>query len=143
MATAPRHMLLGGSLLTTYQILTDYFKHHDEANMRPFFVDHMIVMMIMGTFTGFMALNSIKGAAVGWMVSTVFLGPATFWMGKVGLGYYDYNKPCNIFYENDTTPEEVERIRMIDEVEKLGHNMSLQPGYGLIHKGRSAHGYGF
>ena len=38
--------------------------------------------------------------------------------------------------------DEIERIRMMDEAEMLAENMSKVPGYGLIHKGRSSHGFG-
>ena len=39
---------------------------------------------------------------------------------------------ANIFYENDTTPEEVERFRHQDEVERLGIEMLATQNYGLI-----------
>ena len=140
MATAPRHCIYGGSLTLTYQILTEQLRHHDEANMRPQFIDHMVVTMLLGTFVGFVAMNSARGALQGLMVSTVLIGPGTYWMKKVGLGSYDCNRPANIYYQNDVTPEEVERIRMQDEAEALAWNMSIKPGYGLIHKGRSNYG---
>ena len=117
-------------------------RHHDEANLRPQFMDHMLATMLIGTVSGFLALNTLTGALQGLMVSTCAIGPGLYWVKQCGPGFMEHTGPANIFYTDDTTPEEVERIRMEDEVEMLAYNMSKQPGYGIIHKGRSAFGIG-
>jgi len=39
-------------------------------------------------------------------------------------------RPSNIFYENGTTTEEVERFRNQDEIEAMGLTMLCTPGFG-------------
>ena len=60
--TAPRHMMIGGSVFTGYDLLIEFMRHHDETNLRPMIIDHVIAMSILGTIGGFMAFNSIQGA---------------------------------------------------------------------------------
>ena len=99
--------------------------------------------MIIGTVAGFMATNTSMGALRGLLVSTFAIAPGTYWLKKQGaLALMGHHQPIDIFYENDVTPEEMERIRMMDEVENLATNMSRIPGYGIVHKGRSGHGLG-
>ena len=66
----------------------------------------------------------------------------SWWVKCQGLGNFSHAKVANIYYQDDVTPEEVERIRMQDEVEMLADKMESMPGYGLVHKGRSAFGTG-
>ena len=39
-AVAPRYAAMGGALFTSYRVLLDGFRHHDEANPRPMIFDH-------------------------------------------------------------------------------------------------------
>ena len=70
------------------------------------------------------------------------IGPSLYWAKNLGIGPVAHRGLPNIIYQDDVTPEEIEKIRMQDEVEMLAFNMSKQPGYGLVHKGRSGHGLG-
>ena len=135
-------MMFGASLFLSYDLITEFLRHHDETNLRPKFIDHMLAFMIIGTVTGFVGLNTFHGAFQGFLLSTFALGPITYWCKLMGMEQFGFYRPVNILYQDDITPEEVERIRMEDEVEIMAHNMSTKPGYGLIHKGRSAHGLG-
>ena len=57
-ATSFNPTLYAGSLALGYQLIIDFLRHHDEANMRPEVVDHMIAMTLLGTISGFMIGNT-------------------------------------------------------------------------------------
>ena len=62
MNVAPRHAALGGSAFLGYDLITEFLRHHDETNLRPKLLDHLLAMSILGTVGGFIASNSVKGA---------------------------------------------------------------------------------
>ena len=60
------------------------------------------------------------------------LAPTSWWLKLQGLKPGEGKKPVNIFYTNDTTPEEIERFQAQDMQEILTFNMSAKPGYGYF-----------
>ena len=42
-----------------------------------------------------------------------------------------------MFYENGVTPEEVERIQALDQLESVAYQMNTTPGYGYISRNQS------
>jgi len=77
--TAPRHMMTGGSIFLSYDILMEFMRHHDETNLRPKLVDHLIAMSIIGTFGGWIATNSIRGAFQGFLFIGLNFGFLSYW----------------------------------------------------------------
>lgn len=130
--TAPYHMAVGGSIFLGYDLIFDFLRHHDETNLRPQFVDHLIAMSILGTVGGFMATNTLKGAAQGFLFFGLNVGFLSYWALKMSRQPGGAAGPANIYYDADVTPEEKERFEMMDQVEILAHNMCAKPGYGLI-----------
>jgi len=40
--------------------------------------------------------------------------------------------PVHFYYDKSVTPEEKERIEMLDQVDILAHNLVSKPAYGLV-----------
>jgi len=58
-ATAPRHIMIGASVVVGYDLVIEFLRHHDELNQRPMIIDHLIAMSTIGTVGGWMATNTI------------------------------------------------------------------------------------
>ena len=67
-AVAPRHMAIGASLFLGYDLIIELFRHHDETNQRPMFVDHMIACGLIGMVGGYVYLNTIRGSLQGMLI---------------------------------------------------------------------------
>ena len=130
--TAPRHMAIGGSIFLGYDLIFDFMRHHDETNMRPMIVDHVLAMSIIGTVGGFMATNTIRGAFQGFLFFGLNLGFFTYWAMKMGRQPGSGQASAHIYYDTDVTKEEKERLEMQDQLEILTHNMLGKPAYGLV-----------
>lgn len=93
------------------------------------FFDHAIATTIIlstfGAFYGGMPRYIFTGA----FVSLLLVSPMSWWLYKHGK-FNSVNKQVNIFYENDLTREDIDRIRHIDMIESLADKMRGQPGYG-------------
>ena len=100
---------MGAGLVVSYHVICDYLRHHDEANSRPRFMDHMIATTTIGTFIGAMKLGSPFHVACASFFSFALIGPTSWWL-KLNFRINPVRSP-NIFYTNDCTPEEVERFR--------------------------------
>jgi len=104
-----KYALMGGSLFLSYQMIHDFLRHHDEANGRPMFFDHMIATTTIGTVLGGFYMKSPVGVFCSMFFSMVLVSPTMWWFkNKCKLNHV---RPANIFYENGTTAEEVERFR--------------------------------
>ena len=130
--TAPYHMAVGGSIVLGYDLIIEALRHHDETNLRPMIIDHLFAMSLLGTFGGWMATNSMRGAFQGFLFFGINIGFLSYWAMKVGLRPGAAGAPANIYYDADVTPEERERFEMLDQVEQLAFNLRANPGYGLI-----------
>lgn len=59
------------------------------------------------------------------------VAPMSWWFWKVGK-LNGNSKPSNIFYLNDVSKEEIERIQALDAIETLGMEMQSRPAYGYF-----------
>ena len=136
--TSPTHALFGGSVMLSYQLIREWLVHHDHTNLRPKFIDHLIATTIVGGIA-FMLFNNggLRNLASGCIFSFCTVAPMTWWLKMNGARPQAHlDRSPNVFYLNDTTPEEIERIRHQDMVESLAYQMNSQPGFGLV--GRDA-----
>ena len=101
--TAPRHMITGGSVFLGYDVLMEWMRHHDETNLRPKIVDHLITMSIIGSIGGFIATNSIRGAFQGFLFFGLNLGLLTYWAMSMGMRPGAGPATPSIFYEAGVT----------------------------------------
>lgn len=104
-----KYAMLGGSVMLGYQLIHDTLRHHDEANARPMFFDHMYATTIIGTSLGAFAFNTPFAVFCSGFFSMTMVTPALWWLKNAGR--MNPVRGGNIFYENGTTPEEVERFR--------------------------------
>jgi hypothetical protein len=118
--TAPTHGMAGGSLFLGYTLILEFLRHHDETNMRPKFIDHEIAMAIIGAGAA-MGMGSGCPWAIftGAIFSTLTAGPAIWWLQMQGNRPGQMNRPANIFYTAEATPEEIERFRHQDQTDML------------------------
>lgn len=116
-------MLIGGSLTLSYQLIFDYLRHHEESNNdRPLYFDHVKALTIIGAFSlgmyGAMPRFWFTGGFLGGMV----IAPMSWWLYKHGR-INGANRHSNIFYDNNVSQDEVDRIRHLDAIESLGSAM--------------------
>ncbi len=129
--TAPRHMMVGGSVFLAYDLIFDFLRHHDETNMRPKIIDHVFAMSCIGTVGGFMATNSIRGAFQGFLFVGLNLGFMSYWAMTMGNRPNAGQASALIYYDADVSKEEKERLEMQDQLDILTYNMMSKPAYGL------------
>jgi len=130
--TAPRHMLIGGSTFFGYDLIIYLMRHHDETNMRPMIVDHLIAMSTIGTIGGFVATNTLHGAFAGFLFFGINFGLLSYWGMTMGNKPLTGPAPVLMYYDDDVTKEEKERFEMQDQINILAHNMMSKPAYGLV-----------
>ena len=125
-------MAVGGSIFLGYSLVLEYLRHHDETNLRPKFLDHELACSLVGA----VAAASYFGGSPRHMVTGAIAGAITigwplwwFWNLQTKPGY---NKPAGVFYQNDATKDEIERITHQDQTEMLAAMMIQKPGYGMI-----------
>ena len=121
----------GGALTLSYQLIMDYFEHHETNKDRPRFFNHWFATTLISTGLGMFYKNPVTGAGTGFVFGLFLVGPMTWWLYKQGR-LNSSQSPANIFYENGVTAEEVERIRHLDAIEQLAFQMQSTPGYGYI-----------
>lgn len=78
--TAPRHMMIGGSIFLGYDLIREAFVHHDETNQRPKIIDHVAAMSIIGTIGGLMMTNTLRGALQGFLFVGLNIGFLSYWV---------------------------------------------------------------
>lgn len=96
------------------------------------FIDHFIASQLIGSVVGGFLGGLPKYIFIGWFVGAFLFSPMSWWFirhAKINSAV----RPTNVFYENNLSPEEIERIQAIDMIETLGSRMAAQPGYGYFH----------
>lgn len=116
-------VMIGAGIFSAYELLTRWFRHHDEATNRPRFYDHVAATVIITTVGSCFYYHHPAPIIANLWFSFALYAPITWWyktqcMDKNGIG-----KHSNIFYLDGTTPEEVERFRHQDMIESLGVTM--------------------
>ena len=129
--TAPTHMMYGGSAFLGYDLIIEFWRHHDEGNPRPMILDHLFATSVIGTVGGFLATNTIRGAFQGFLWFGLNVGFLSYWAMKMGMRPASAPGSVLMYYEQDVTKEERERFEMQDQIQILAHNMCTKPGYGL------------
>jgi len=97
------------------------------------FFDHTLALTIIGAGLGFFIGGLPRHAATGAVLAITTVAPMTWWM-KTHARLNAQHRSNNVFYLNDTTKEEVDRIRHEDAVEALGFEMRAVPGYGIYNQ---------
>jgi hypothetical protein len=124
-------MLIGASIAFSYQLIMDVIHHHNTYPDRPKFLDHLYACTIIGTGIGAFAGGMPRYWFMGAMIGTIFVFPMTWWLHKTS-GFNPKGRHLNIFYEDEVSKEEVERIQHLDALEGMTLIMQGKPGYGLI-----------
>ena len=106
-----KYAFMGAGLTLSYQLINDFLRHHDEANSRPVFFDHMIATTLIGTGTGALIFSSPFHVFCSGFFSMMLVAPFSFWVKNHKLAP---TRSANIFYENDCSAEEIERFRHQD-----------------------------
>ena len=118
--------------MLSYSIITEFFRSHEESHPRPRIIEHLIATCTIGFVGGCMATNTLRGGFQGFLFGGLNLGLLAWWFQNHTFRPGGGQGPANIAYDKDVTPEERERIEMMDQVQQLAHNMSIQPGYGIV-----------
>lgn len=132
-----RYFLLGGSALSGYHMLLWYMRHHDEANPRPAFIDHVIATTAVTTAGSLFVAPRPYYVGCTAFFSVVLIAPFAWWLKRKGTIGGQKRSP-NIFYQNDCTEEEIERYRHQDMIEDAAARMKLEHGYGYVKRGDQA-----
>ncbi|TNV76273.1 hypothetical protein FGO68_gene8827 [Halteria grandinella] len=126
------YAMIGGSVALTYQLVFDYLRHHEESNNdRPLYFDHLKATTLITTVGAGIYGGLPRYWFTGFFVGSMLFAPMIWWL-RVHGKFNAQNRPANIFYDNNVTKEEVERIRHLDEIESLGSAMLAAPGYGYF-----------
>lgn len=126
-----RPALAGGLIYLSYDMMLHYFRHHDEANGRPRYYDHMAAMFVLTTATSAYYCNHPYQILGGMVFSVLLVSPVTWWFKNQAV--IKNLKNPNIFYENSCSADEIERYKQQDMVENLGFVMMTQRGFGYVH----------
>ena len=62
------------------------------------------------------------------------VGPITYWLKLQGNMPGQMNRPANVYYQDGTSAEEIERFRHQDQIETLAFQMNSMAGYGYFTK---------
>lgn len=103
------YMLTGGAITLSYQLIFDFLHYHQTNTDRPLIADHFIATCTIGTVIGAFMGGMPRYAVTGFVASLFLIAPMTWWLYKQGR-FNSQNRPANIFYQNDCTPEEIQRI---------------------------------
>ena len=128
---------MGGVAFCAYKGIIDYMRHHEEADPRPAFIDHVVSTTLVSTgISMFYATRPWHVFCTGFF-SSVLVAPFTWWfIRKATIG--SERQAPNIFYTNDCTKEEIERYRHQDMIEEAASRMKLEHGYGYVKRGDQA-----
>ena len=74
-----RYAALGGTVTLSYQLVFDYLRHHDEANARPIFFDHLYATTFIGTAAGLLKFNTPGNVFACSFFSAVLVAPSLWW----------------------------------------------------------------
>jgi hypothetical protein len=104
------YALIGGSYALGYQLIYEFMRGgHEGNNDSPKYIAHVTATTILGTAAGFLFGGLPTYAATGAVVAFFNVAPMTWWIYKHGK-LNATGRPSNIFYQNDVSKEEVERI---------------------------------
>ena len=125
-----KYAAIGGSIFFAYSYLTEWMRHHDEANPRAIYWDHTAATTVLTLgATALYCSHPSQLLAAGFM-SLMLVSPMSWWlMNQVRINTV---RNPNIFYEGSCTKEEIERFRAQDQIEQAAFKMQSTPGYGYF-----------
>lgn len=112
--------IFGGSVFLAYQVIHDFIQHHNTYPDRPKYLDHITAITIISVVTGLFKGGLPRYGFVGAFLSIFFISPLSWWLFHNGI-FRPHVKAPNIFYEEGTTLEEVDRIRHLDAIETTAY----------------------
>jgi hypothetical protein len=112
------YCMYGGMAMFGYHFIRDYIRHHDETNPRNMIIDHGIALTSIATIAAIMKPMRPWNVFCTAFFTAMIATPLT-WFIKNNLENMGH-RSANIFYENNVSKDEVERIRMEDEIENMG-----------------------
>ena len=127
------YAMIGGSLFLSYQLIIDYLKHHETNTDIPQYFYHTFALTVVGAGIGLFYGAMPRHLLIGGFMGGMFVAPASYFLMKTARFNANARNP-NIFYENEVSQEDVDRIRHIDMIEALSHQMRARPGYGYHQK---------
>jgi hypothetical protein len=127
---AGRYALMGGMASMSYTVLMYNFRHHDEANPRPYIFDHTAATSLIAMGATALYCSHPYQIFLAGFFSLTIISPLSWYMSN--MAKMNSLRSPNIFYENSCTAEEVERFRNQDAIERAAQQMKAQPGYGFF-----------
>ena len=121
---------IGAATFMTYSLTFEFLRHHDEANSRPLIMDHTLAVTMLGMAGAATKLTNPFHIPLAGFFSAALVAPISWFFYTRAIRFGAPNS--NIFYEDGTTAEEIERFRHQDEIERLGLDMLSTPNYGLV-----------
>lgn len=128
---------MGGAIFCGYNFVIDYMRHHEEANPRPAYMDHMLATTVVSSSVAAFYITRPIHLFNTMVFSMILIAPVTWYFYKFATIGTPHRHP-NIFYQNDCTEEEIERFKQQDALEEAAANMKLLPGYGYTTRGDPA-----
>ena len=113
-----------------YDLTFFVLRHHDEANSRPLILDHTLALTMIGMAGAATKVTNPLHIPLAGFFTAALIAPISWFFYTRAIRFGAPNS--NIFYEDGTTPEEIERFRHQDEIERLGLDMLSTPNYGLV-----------
>lgn len=124
-----RYGAIGAAAFVGYQFTFDALRHHDEANSRPEIYDHTLALSLIGMGAAASKASNLLHVPLAGFFTAALIAPISWFLYTRAIRF---GSPApNIFYENGTTAEEVERFRHQDEIERLGLELLSTPNYGM------------
>ena len=74
-----KYAFMGIALTLSYQWIGDFLRHHDEANSRPMFFDHMIATTMVGTGVGALLFRHPFHVFTSGFFSMMLVTPVSWW----------------------------------------------------------------
>jgi len=100
---------IGAATFVFYNYTFYALRHHDEANSRPEIVDHTLAISLIGMAGAATKMTNPLHIPLAGFFSAAIIAPISWFFYTRAMRFGTPNP--NIFYENGTTAEEVERFR--------------------------------
>ena len=104
------YALVGGVSALGYTMIYEFLRGaHEQNNDRPMYYDHTIATTAMFALGGFLYGLNPTHVLTGTLLSVFLVCPMSWWVYKHGK-LNPLGKTVNIYYQNDVSKDEIERI---------------------------------